>query len=510
MKRTCKDSSLTRRAFLGAVTAPAVIRSAAARRPNILFAISDDQSYPHTGVMGNKALRTPGFDRIAAQGVLFRQCYTLSPGCAPSRAGLLTGSYPWQLEEAGTHDSYFPHKFTVFPDILEQHGYFVGLTGKGAGPCNYSDAGWPRNPAGPSFDRHKLEKPLPGINANDYARNFEDFLNARPKDRPFCFWYGSTEPHRVYEPGSGLKSGKRLEDAVVPPFLPDTPEVRSDIVDYYREIEYFDSHLVRMLELLEKRGELENTLVVVTSDNGMAFPGAKATMYDFGIHVPLAMMWQAECKGGRVSDDLISFADFAPTFLEAASVAVPAHMVGRSLVALLRSGKSGRIEPQRARVFSGRERHSHARFDNLGYPARAIRQGNYLYVWNMKPDRWPAGDPEFYADIDDSPTKKWMIEHRDDPLVAPLFEQRFGKRPEEQLFDVVQDPGCRKNLASEAAHQSMRRSLRATLERALTEHGDPRRLGRGDIWESYPRFSAMRPELGGFAERGKANPKYLK
>jgi len=398
----------------------------------------------------------------------------------------------------------------VFPAILEQQGYFVGLTGKGAGPCNFADTGWPRNPAGPSFDRYKLDKPLPGINANDYARNFEDFLNARPKDRPFCFWYGSTEPHRVYEPGSGLKSGKRLEDVVVPPFLPDTPEVRSDILDHCREIEYFDSHLVRMLELLERRGELENTLVVVTSDNGMAFPGAKATMYDFGIHVPLAMMWQAECKGGRVCDDLISFADFAPTFLEAAGVAVPAQMVGRSLVSLLRSGKSGLIEPQRVRVFSGRERHTHARFDNLGYPARAMRQGNYLYVRNMKPDRWPAGDPEFYADIDDSPTKQWMMRHRDDPQIAPLFEHSFGKRPEEQLFDVVNDPGCRKNLASEAAHRSVRQSMRATLEKSLAEHGDPRLLGRADIWESYPRFSAMRPELGGFAERGKANPKYLK
>ncbi|MGC8792924.1 MAG: sulfatase family protein, partial [Bryobacteraceae bacterium] len=309
--------TLSRRALLGAA-APAILRGRAARRPNILLAISDDQSYPHVSAMGDRVVKTPAFDRVASQGVLFRHCYSLSPGCAPARAGLLTGRYPWQLEEAGTHASLFPRKFTVYPDLLEQHGYFVGLTGKGAGPCNYKDAGWPHNPAGPSFDRHKVARPLPGINANDYARNFEDFLDARPKDKPFCFWYGGTEPHRTYEKGSGLKSGKRIEDVVVPPFLPDSPEVRSDILDYYREIEYFDSHLARMLELLEKRGELENTVVVVTSDNGMSFPGAKATMYDYGIHVPLAIMWKAECPGGRVSDDLVSFADFAPTFLEAA------------------------------------------------------------------------------------------------------------------------------------------------------------------------------------------------
>ena len=499
----------TRRNFLGTFAAPAVIRSAAARRPNILIAIADDQSYPHTGAMGDKVVKTPGFDRVAAQGVLFRQCYSLSPGCAPARAGLLTGRYPWQLEEAGTHASLFPRKFTVFPELLERHGYFVGLTGKGAGPCNYTDAGWPHNPAGPSFDKYKVANPPRGISSNDYARNFEDFLNARPKDRPFCFWYGGHEPHRIYEKGAGFKAGKRLEDVVVPPFLPDSPEVRSDILDYYYEIEYFDSHLARMLDLLEKRGELENTIVLVTADNGMSFPGAKATMYDYGIHVPLAVMWLAQCKGGRVSDDLISFADFAPTFLEAAGVPIPREMVGRSMVNLLRSGKSGVTEPDRRRVFSGRERHSHARFDNLGYPARALREGNYLYVWNMKPDRWPAGDPELYADIDNGPTKQWMLEHRNDPKVAPLFEHSFGKRPEEQLFDVSKDPGCLKNLAGQAAYESVRKSMRAALERALKDHGDPRMLGKGDIWESYPRFSEMRPELGGFAERGKVNPKYL-
>jgi uncharacterized sulfatase len=499
----------TRREFLAATAgAPAILRAAAARRPNILFAIADDQSYPHTSAMGDRVVKTPAFDSVADQGVLFRQAYSLSPGCAPSRAGLLTGRFPWQIEEAGTHASFFPKKLTVYPALLEQNGYFVGLTGKGAGPCNFKGAGWTHNPAGPSFDRRRLDKPIPDVNANDYAGNFEEFLGARPKDKPFCFWYGSTEPHRTYQRGSGLKSGKRLEDVVVPPFLPDTAEVRSDILDYYLEIEYFDRHLGRMLQQLKKSGELENTLVIVTADNGMSFPGAKATMYDYGIHQPLAAMWKAAAKGGRTSDDLVSFADFAPTFLEAAGVRVPAQMVGRSLLTLLRSGKSGVVEPRRRRVFSGRERHSHARHDNLGYPARAMRQGNYLYVWNMKPERWPAGDPERFADIDGAPTKDWMMAHRKEAGVSALFEQGFGKRPEQQLFDVAADPGCRNNLAGMAAHASVRKSMREELEKALTEHKDPRLTGNGDVWESYPRFSGMRPELGGFAEQGKYNPKY--
>jgi uncharacterized sulfatase len=502
------SNQISRRAVFAA--APAVLRSAQARRPNILFAISDDQSYPHTGAMGDRVVRTPHFDRVAGSGVLFRQAYSLSPGCAPSRAGILTGRYPWQLEEAGTHASLFPRKLTVFPDLLRNAGYFTGLTGKGAGPCNFRDAGWPHNPAGPSFDQVKLTGMDRAMSSNDYAGNFQAFLSARPKDTPFFFWYGASEPHRSYVQGSGRKSGKRIEDVVVPSFLPDTEEIRSDILDYYLEIEHFDKHLGRMLDELEKRGELENTLVVVTSDNGMSFPGAKAAMYDYGIHLPLAAMWKAQGKGGRTSTDLVSFADFAPTFLEAAGLARPGQMVGRSLLPVLRSTQSGRIDAGRKRIFSGRERHSHARFDNLGYPARAMREGGYLYVWNMKPERWPAGDPEWFADIDGGPTKDWMMAHRNEPKVKPLFELGFGRRPAEQLFDISRDPGCLRNLATDPAHQTTRKAMRDTLEKSLTEQQDPRLTGNGDIWERYPRYSAMRPQLGGFAEQGKYNPKYGK
>jgi len=501
-------SQPTRRAVLAA--APAILRSAQARRPNILFAISDDQSYPHMGAMGDKIVKTPAFDRVAGQGVLFRQAYSLSPGCAPSRAGLLTGRYPWQIEEAGTHASLFPRKLAVYPEILQKNQYFVGLTAKGAGPANFKEAGWPHNPAGPSFDAAKLTGIDKAMSSNDYAGNFQAFLQARPKDQPFCFWYGASEPHRGYVKGSGRKSGKRIEDVIVPPFLPDTEEVRSDILDYYLEIEHFDRHLARMLDELEKRGELENTLVIATADNGMSFPGAKATMYDYGIHLPLAAMWKAQAKGGRTCTDLVSFADFAPTFLEAAGVSKPPQMVGRSLLNILRSTRTGAIDAERKRIFSGRERHSHARFDNLCYPARAMREANFLYIWNMKPDRWPAGDPELFADIDGAPSKDWMMAHRNDPKVRPLFEHGFGKRPEEQLFDIAKDPGCLRNLAPDSAHAATRKSMRATLEAALRDHKDPRVTGNPDIWERYPRYSAMRPELGGFAEQGKYNTKYGK
>jgi len=506
-------SAINRRDFLriSAVSstlcgAPAIVKGAKRRRPNILFAISDDQSFAHTSAAGCRTVRTPAFDRVAERGVLFTNAICGSPGCAPSRAAILTGRHHWQLREAGTHASYFPTDLVVYPQLLEAAGYHVGMTGKGAGPANFQ--GWKHNPAGRSYDRHKLSTRIQGLSALDYAANFAEFLNEKPEDRPFCFWFGATEPHRAYREGVGRAAGKKLEDVQVPAFLPDCEIVRSDILDYCFEIEHFDKHLGQMLDLLEKRGELENTIVVVTSDNGMPFPRAKANMYEYGIHLPLAISWPAEAPGGRVIEDVVSFVDFAPTFLEAAGLTPPPGMVGQSLLGLLCSKKSGRVDPKRNVAYSGRERHSHARYDNLGYPSRAIRTERFLYIRNFAPERWPAGDPPGFYDIDDSPTKRYLLEHREDPTIRRFFELACGKRPAEELYDVVADPDCVRNLAGEPRYQQTKQLLATQLERTLRETGDPRVLGDPDIWESYPRFSPMRPELGGFAEQGKYNPKY--
>ncbi|MCA1809924.1 MAG: sulfatase-like hydrolase/transferase [Lentisphaerae bacterium] len=197
-------------------------------QPNILLAIADDQSWRHAGAYGCRFVHTPGFDRIAASGVLFNHAYCPAPQCAPSRASLLTGRNIWQNQEAGTHGSLFPAHLQVYPDLLESAGYQVGYTGKAWSPGNWKDCGWKRNPAGNEFNRHVLIPPTTGISNKDYARNFEDFMRELPADAPFCFWYGGHEPHRPYEEGSGQRAGKRLEDVDVPPFWPDDPAVRGD------------------------------------------------------------------------------------------------------------------------------------------------------------------------------------------------------------------------------------------------------------------------------------------
>ena len=321
-------------------------------RPNILVAISDDQGWPHASAYGCRFVNTPAFDRVAREGVLFTSAFCTSPSCSPSRAGLLTGLNMWQMEEGGLLWSTLPAKYDVYPDLLEAHGYHIGHTNKGWGPGSIEASGRTRNPAGPAYNRCRNQPPTAQMSKIDYAANFGEFLAARRPGQSFCFWYGAKEPHRVYEKGSGLRAGKRLEDVDVPPYLPDCEEVRGDLLDYALEIEWFDTHLGRMLRRLDDAGELDNTIVVVTGDNGLPFPRAKANLYAHGLHVPLAVRWGSRVPAGRTVTDFVSFIDLAPTFLEAAGLVVPPHVTGRSLMPVLTSAAAGRVDPSRDQVVS--------------------------------------------------------------------------------------------------------------------------------------------------------------
>ncbi|MBT5926749.1 MAG: sulfatase [Verrucomicrobia bacterium] len=493
--------------IFAALFSQSMISRADVRPPNILFAISDDQSFPHASIYGSRFVKTPSFDRVAREGILFNQAFCAAPGCSPSRASILTGRNIWQNREAGTHASNFPSDLKVFTQALEKKGgYQVGYTGKAWGPGNHAITGWSQNPVGVGFNQHKMDSPS-GISSNDYAHNFEAFLDTHDDTQPFFFWFGAYEPHRVYEDGAGVRAGKNISNAEVPSFLPDHPVVRSDLLDYSMEIEWFDAHLGRMLKLLEKRGQLDNTLIVVTADNGMPFPRAKANLYESGIHAPMAIRWGNEVTAGRTVDDLISFTDLAPTFLEVAGLSPWKEITGKSLMSLLKGDDSGITDINRRWVLSGRERHTHARPDNLGYPSRALRTHRYLYIRNFNADLWPAGN-EFH-DIDACPSKTLILDHKDAPGIRPYYNAAVGKRPGEELFDILMDPGCMRNLASSPAYEKHRQDLAHLLQRELRRQKDPRIINGGQVFDSYPRYSSMRPHLGGFAERGKYNPAFM-
>ncbi len=490
----------------------------ASDRPNVLVAISDDQSFPHASAYGYQAIETPAFDRVARQGVLFRNAFTPAPGCSPMRAAFLTGRYLWQIEHAGTHASSFPSTYQVYPQRLEAAGYFVGATGKAWGPGNWQASGRERNPAGPNFSKKTLQAP-PGIRKTDYAANFADFLQQRPAGQPFCFWYGGSEPHRTFKKGIGREHGLDPKKVVVPPFLPDTPEIRDDILDYCFEIQWFDQHLARMLQTLEESGELNNTLVIVTSDNGMAFPRAKANCYEYGIHMPLAISWPARVPGGRTVDDLVNLIDLTATIYEAADVPPPTDhpLAGRSVMNVLTSTAEGSVDATRNAVFAGRERHSSSRYRSLSYPQRCLRTPQYLYIYNFRPERWPAGAPSKfnrvryaedgsiveaqlgpdhggYHDIDACPSLSFLIDRRNDPLISKFFHLAIDRRPAEELFDIRADPGCLNNLASDADHAAVKQQLHDQLFDQLRKTADPRVVAAdgGEVWETYPRYSRLR------------------
>ncbi len=469
-------------------------------RPNILFAIADDISFPYMSAYKASGLKTPAFDEVAQRGILFNNGYVTSPGSSPSRASLLTGLYTWEVREGGTHGSYFPEGLITYTDILKEEGYHVGMTGKGWSPGNWREFR-EDNPAGKAYDIHECKPPFTGMHSYDYSKNFEAFLDARKEGDPFCFWYGGKEAHRGYEKDGWKRSDKQLSDAYVPPFLPDTPVIRGDILDYYLEVEWFDKHLGDMLRLLEERGELDNTLIVVTADNGMPFPSAKATCYDAGVHVPFAICWGDKIKAPKVCDEVVSTIDLAATFLDAAGSKNKQieQMSSVSMVDWLQ-GKKGAKLPNRA--LSGREGHAYARKDGLGYPARSIRLGDWLYVHNFEPDREPAGDPKAiitkngetksvysYADIDGSPSKGELLTVLDGkkPELAPYTEHAIAKRPEKMLYNLKEDRGCMVNLADNPKYAKRLKELEDELFRVLKEDKDPR-LTNPEIWDSYPYF----------------------
>jgi uncharacterized sulfatase len=510
---------LHRRLALGLALALLVLAprlAVGADRPNILIAVSDDQSYPHASAYGAPGIQTPAFDRVAKAGVLFHNAFTPAPGCSPMRAAFLTGREIWQIREAGTHASFFPADLPVFPSQLENAGYHVGMTGKGWGPGRAT--GWPHNPAGKSYSKRKMKSPN-GISSNDYAANFDDFLDSRDEAQPFCFWFGGHEPHRGFGRGLGGENGIDPQTVDVPAFLPDNDVIRNDIADYYFEIQWFDSHLARMLDRLEREGELDNTLVIVTSDNGMSFPRAKANLYEYGVHMPLAIAWPEKVAPSQSIHDLVSLIDVTATIFDATDVTPrqAEQMPGESLLPLIAGERTATGEPFRNAVFSGRERHSSSRYRTLGYPCRCIRTPTHLYIRNFKPERWPAGTPRKYDkavfnangelvesklgrpdggyhDIDACPTLDWMIEHQDEQGVSQLFPQSTAKRPAEELYDIRKDPACLKNLADDPAFANVRESLSDQLRDYLTKTGDLRVTApkEADRWETYPRVSHLR------------------
>lgn len=503
------------------------------KRPNILFAFADDwgrfaSAYAKVDGSGtaNDVIRTPHIDRIAREGVLFKRAFVSAPSCTPCRSALLSGQHFWRSGRASIlQGAVWDGSQPAFPLLLAEAGYHLGESYKvwspgapndapyGGGKYAYEKRGGRFN----QFSQNVTKLVAGGTPLEDakqqlygeVAANFDDFMAARKPEQPFCYWFGPTNVHRKWIKGSGKNLwGINPDDlkGKLPPFLADVPEIREDFADYMGEAQAFDAAVGVLVKKLEAAGELDNTLVVISGDHGPpGFPHGKCNLYDFGVGVSLAMRGPA-VQGGRVIDDLTSLTDLAPTFLEAAGLAVPKRMTGRSLKPLLVSTKTGQIDPSRDAVYFGRERHvESAREDYSPYPQRAIRTSEFALILNFRPDRWPLGDPYgldadkpptaeqitentrvTLPDEDAGPAKAWLVGQRNNPQWKGLFEHAYGKRPRLELFDLKSDPHQMKNVADDPKYAKTRQELEARLLEELRRTEDPRLIDDGKFYETPP------------------------
>ena len=509
-------------------------------RPNILFCFADDwgrYASAYAKVDGrpspNQVLKTPNIDRVAREGALFRNAFVTAPSCTPCRSSLLSGQYFFRTGRGAIlQGAQWDPQIPSFPLLLAQSGYHLGETYKvwspgtpndapyGAGKFAYEKAGGAFNNFSENVTRMVAAgMPLEEAKQKLYAEvraNFDAFLQARPEGRPFCYWFGPTNVHRLWEKGSGQALWGIDPESLagkLPKFLPDVPEVREDFADYLGEIQAFDAAIGVLLEQLAAAGELDNTLIVISGDHGApGFPRGKCNLYDFGVGVALVARWPGG-KPGRVIDDFVNLMDLAPTFLEAGGLEPPEVMTGRSLLDVLKSDRSGQVDPSHTWVVTGRERHvAAAREENKPYPQRALRTRDFLYIRNFRPDRWPLGAPygvtekatlsaqelanntfAAFPDMDASPTKAWLVEHRHEPQWRPFYDYAFAKRSGEELYDLRSDPDEIVNVAGDPAYAETKRELSERLLEILTDARDPRVTGDGETFERSPFTDAEPP-----------------
>ena len=437
--------------------------------PNIVFCLADDWGWPHAGAYGDQGVKTPNFDRLAEEGILFNHAFVSSPSCTPSRNAFITGKYHWELGSGANLWSTLPEEHESFIHLLADNGYTTGRTNaKTWGPGNLDS--WIA-----SHGSHPSNK---GYNT------FEDFLETTTDNAPFFFWLGTADPHRDYVKGTGEESGIDISKVHLYKHYPESDVIRKDVADYYYEVQRWDNLVGSVIKQLEENNLLENTIIIMTGDHGMPFPRGKGNLYDSGVRVPFAVRWGNEMKAGRAVDDYVSFADIAPTLLEAAGVNVPKDMTGKSFVNILKSEGPRSID--RSDIVFGRERHVPAQEKpNMGgYPSRGYRNDNFLYIRNYKPDLWPAGTGklgeanfpnQWYSDCDGGPTKDYIVANKDlDQEHSLSYELCFGKRPAEELYDLRNDPDQVNNVVNDKDYAKIVEELRSKLQAKLTALNDPR------------------------------------
>lgn len=446
---------MKRREFLGTSAAVTTSGSALAQangnQPvNILFLISDDHTAADLGAYGNTTVTSPHLDRLAREGMRFDKCFVTSPQCSPNRSAIFTGATAHTTGTSRLHVP-LPDWEPSIVDYLKSKNYYTGV--------------YRKHHHGPGFQK-RLD--FYG-NAQTPWRNFFDSI---PQGKPFFLQAGFTDPHRPYKPGA-FSPPHDPSKVKVPDFLPDWPEVRQDLAHYYDFIARMDNEVGQIMDILKGKGLAENTLVLMTGDNGMPFPRAKGTLYEAGIHVPLIAWMPGKIAGGSVKQELISHIDFAPTWMDLAGLKPTPKMQGRSFLPLL----LGQPYQKRSEIFS--ERNWHNSFD----PMRCVRTETHKLIFNAAP-HFPYRPP---SDLEDSPTWQTMLARRKAGNPVHLRHLFNPTRPILQLHDLQADPLELDNRIDAPSFKDMRLDLEARLTKWMNDTYDFLPPSGGAPGDSLPR-----------------------
>lgn len=430
------NSQLFKNLWLGSLLAGPLV-GLAQTKPNFVFIIADDVSFNDIGCYGNKVVKTPNIDRLAAEGLRFTNAFLTASSCSPSRCSIISGKYPHCNGAAELHTPLPPNEIP-FPLLLREKGYYTAQAGKWhMGPSAYR-----------AFDLYTDGKKY--NNGDGGENNWVKFLKERPKEKPFFFWLASHDAHRPW----GADTFKITHDpskVIIPPYFDDTPETRQDIASYYNEIGRFDYYIGKVREELEKQGVLENTVIIVTADNGRPFPRCKTRVYDSGMQTPFVVFWPKGIKDkGAHPEGLVSSLDIAPTILELAGVDSPKEYQGKSFTPMLKNPGA----EIRKNVFSEHNWHDYQAHE------RMIRTKDYLYLVNALPNLTNCGP----ADSKTSPTQAALNHLRDMGKLTPAQADVFViPRPREELYDVTNDPEQLLNLVSVPKYRKKLEEMRALL-----------------------------------------------
>ena len=462
----------------------ALANSSYAAKPNMLFLLSDDHSYPFLSCYGDKNVRTPTLDQLAAEGMKFHRFFTAAPQCVPSRAALLTGRSPVAARITRFSAPLAKDEIT-FPELLRsQAGYFTGICGRsyhldGSGKHSGSEMA-------EIFEKHQLKTFAQRVDFLNVcadgvvASQLEAFLDQKPADKPFFLWANFSDPHHVWDAPASYRPDPA--SLTLPAHWPDLPGVRSQLADYCAEVNRLDATIAGVLAVLKKRGQFENTLIVFLGDNGVALPHGKGSLYDPGCNVPCLVRWPGVVKPGTESRALLSGEDLAPTLLAAAGVADGSRMSGVSFLPLLK----GETHDPRKHVFLERGPHGSAPvtagMTNSGYDlSRAVRSDRYKLIYNCTP--WLP-----YAPVDSAGGAAWnqMRQAKEQGKLGAGLVATYFTTPRRvyELYDLDADPSELNNLSGKPEHAAVERSLRLALAEKMILDFDylplPDLMGGGD------------------------------